>query len=72
MAFPPHPQEVVVIWVHWAEAECTLYVHLSHEGSLAKVHDRVHGIVDGRVAEGEVSHVDSVVNAAARGGGKGA
>ena len=54
----------------WAEPEGTFYVQFSHEGVATEPHDRVHGVVDSRVAQWEFGDVDAVIHAAARGMGE--
>ena len=44
------------------EAESTLNINLCHEGMVTQVYDGVHGIIDCGVFEGEVSHIDSIIN----------
>ena len=48
----------------WIEAEGTLDVYHGHQGSAAKAHDGVHGIVHCGVAEWEIGVVDAIVDAA--------
>ena len=60
LAVPLHSQ-VVDEGVDWAEAEGTLDIYLGHQGSTAKAHDGVHGIVHCGVAGWEVGVVDTIV-----------
>ena len=53
----------MVSGVDWAEAEGTLDVDFGHEGPLTQLHDGVNGVVDSRVAEWEVRHVNVIIDA---------
>lgn len=61
---PVHAQEVVFAGMDLPLVEGIQFGHL---GMAAQPHDRIHGIIDGGVAEWKLSYVDAIVDAAALG-----
>ena len=54
----------------WTEAEGAPDVKFGHECMAAQVHHRVHGIIDGGIAEGKVCDADAIIDTAAWGEGE--
>ena len=54
----------------WTEAEGAPDVKFGHECMAAQVHHRVHGIIDGGIAEGKVCDADTIVDTTAWGEGE--
>ena len=58
-----HPQEWLILWSDWTEAESALDVDLCHLGASAQPHDSVHGTIHCDVFQGKLLDGDAVIDA---------